>query len=1095
MSANNNSSEVAGANEDDASTQTNFSDFSDNTGADAELMNISEELCDEPADTLDDTTPAEYTDKNTATLVFACGAVPSFPDEDEDGDEPSVMTDGGRDTQVVRYVEYQGDGYIVEDAMTNDLLLLTQPGEGFIEAPVEECTPTNVSGDPLDIDGTLKPRSLFADFDHDYSYRERGFDDNDDDDEEKTVMTDGGIGTEEDRVEDHNGLGFGGDTDTVDEDEDDDGPSLDGMFEKDTCVVCEEEVKKDNTEDTRYDSYGRYCNNCPHPEPEMVECTVCEEEVKDWNADDTQYGIVCDDCPKPGVEDGDTDVDGIEDDRNWLQKLSQKEVEEQSLSEQHAIAMTRGDVEAVEELDWRDPADIPDEHLPGAEIPWEWMDKAIDQEPGSMGSVILADTKGKINSTVREWILNRLEYDYSWMFMVDDEQGVEELRLYEDDVGFYMKGGERRLTSILTKNVPSADSKDETEILRKIKGRNTTLLDNTDAATFDDMLVNAKDCVINISNYNEQTGEYETMEHDPKYNFIYGLGANYDANADTSEVEKFLDEITDENRPQDKLVLEEMLGDCLTPHYRRKWVGFLHGPGDNGKSVLMNSWREMLEPANVSPVKLDKLINNNFAGYLIAREGGKLANMSAEIKATAINDFTLIKTLSGNDPEYFEGKGTNGFSELNTSKLIFAMNDPPVIESQKRAAKKRVTHIRMPYEFTYDPQEPMQKMKDPGKEAQLTTQDNLNAWLQVALNGLRRMQEAEEREEIPFSLGETREEHFDRYQMQSDTLKAFATTCLENSNKTYSDGVMLYLTKDEMYSAYKSYCNAESEKVMAEKSFKNQFVKTSLEVNKTYRPPTNHHDNTGRPPSYGRMLFTEEGMKYMPVSVKQRFADLFGDRMGFIGDDDDGTSRENDAADGRVTEYSELGDGDHVTVEGTVTDSDHGGDSMEYKVELTAPETNGNDMLEQAWVCAWESTNPPEKPAKGERVVVGAVRFESGDKWGDQLHITDETFIDVLPESDWTPQEPDDVLGKPKTTEDISTVEDDVSLRPSEEMQNRVKTALRFYKDDPVSVNVLAGEVTELNGDVEIVLGMLCDDGVAEHCDDRMYRFIGGDGQ
>lgn len=121
---------------------------------------------------------------------------------------------------------------------------------------------------------------------------------------------------------------------------------------------------------------------------------------------------------------------------------------------------------------------------------------------------------------------------------------------------------------------------------------------------------------------------------------MYALAARVDVDADTTDVEDFLGEITRDDRPADKKILEEMLGDCLTPHYRRRWIGMLYGPGANGKSVFLNCGRAMLGSENVSAVKLDKLVNNRFAGYDIVREGGKLANMSAEISGNKISDST-----------------------------------------------------------------------------------------------------------------------------------------------------------------------------------------------------------------------------------------------------------------------------------------------------------------------------------------------------------------------------------------------------------------------------------------------------------------------
>lgn len=474
---------------------------------------------------------------------------------------------------------------------------------------------------------------------------------------------------------------------------------------------------------------------------------------------------------------------------------------------------------------------------------------------------------------------------------------------------------------------------------------------------------------------------------------------------------------------------------------------------------------------------------------------------------------------------------------------MFAMNNPPVIEEMKRSAADRITHVRLPYEFVWNPDEddPMQKRWDPDKEDQLTTQENLDAWLAVALRGLRRMQENEEEGDTPFSLPESREEHFERYQMQSDTLKGFVLSSLQNVRPKYDDGVKPYITKDEMYSAYKNYCNEHDEDIMAEGTFKDKFLEVPLNINKNYRPPKNHYDNSGRPPAYGGLAPTAEGLQYMPVDVRKRFAELYSDQLDFDFDDEDDDSNDPDSGDGgdssadgsdgdtddgqsastddesdstddsagsdasresdrggRVTQYDEMDDGDHVQVEGTVTDVEDGPDAMDYKLELTAPQTDENDVLGVVQVCAWSSVSPPDPPSKGERVIVCAARFETDEKWGDQLHVTDESVIDVLPEDEWTQQEADDVIGTPKTVDDVSVPdEDDLDVAPTESEKTAIKSAIRGETDeDGVSVSVLYGRVNDMpNGDVQFVLSHLVEEGVVERVDEDHYRFVGGEGE
>ena len=90
--------------------------------------------------------------------VFRVGAGgPPVFDDDADEDDDRLVADGGRDAvkfaEDVDYVEYDGNGYLVYGAVTREKLEICQVNKRPITVPVDECTPTDVRGTPLNDNG------------------------------------------------------------------------------------------------------------------------------------------------------------------------------------------------------------------------------------------------------------------------------------------------------------------------------------------------------------------------------------------------------------------------------------------------------------------------------------------------------------------------------------------------------------------------------------------------------------------------------------------------------------------------------------------------------------------------------------------------------------------------------------------------------------------------------------------------------------------------------------------------------------------------------------------------------------------------------
>ncbi len=512
----------------------------------------------------------------------------------------------------------------------------------------------------------------------------------------------------------------------------------------------------------------------------------------------------------------------------------------------------------------------------GAGLPWDDITKLYDDNNGDLG---------------RWHAANRLDQEHSWMFVRSEEQDLEELRWYDPEEGIYVGGGEYRVTQLLDKHLKQhATQHEANEVTAKLKARNETPLATTNAG--DRELRCVENGVLDLRSM-------DLLEHDPDYRFTRKLNARWDTGVDTSEVREFVRDITKHER--DALVLEEMFGDCLAPHYDRQWFGVLYGDGANGKSVALNCLRTVLGSENVAAESLHDIAETRWSGASIAGEYGSLANIDPDIEARKIHDAAPIKNLTGGDATSMERKGRDKFDATNTAKMLFAANKPAIFAERVNAIVRRIKPLELPY--TFKPESEIGesspnawKPRDPKIQERLTTDDARAAWLQVMADALCRL-----RDNNGFCYEETQQELFDEYQAEADTLWSFQKSCIQNLRVQYTDNdAAVYLTVEELHSMYASYCQERDERAMDQAAFARELNKTGLHEMETFYP-----NRTGQVAARKFLTPTEEGWEYARTSTRKRF-ELHVDEVEVPNlettDDDDGS----DDAESEGEEVSRL---------------------------------------------------------------------------------------------------------------------------------------------------------------------------------------------
>lgn len=278
--------------------------------------------------------------------------------------------------------------------------------------------------------------------------------------------------------------------------------------------------------------------------------------------------------------------------------------------------------------------------------------------------------------------------------------------------------------------------------------------------------------------------KYELKEHTPEELITTRLPVKYDPNADCPKIKKFLREVLHaENIP----VIQEVVGYCLLKDYRFAKAVMLLGPGENGKSTLLNLIEALLGKKNIASPALQDLLYNRFAK---AELYGKLANTHADIPAIKLVQTGAFKMLTGHDTIYMEQKHKDPFYGKNYAKLLYSANKLPVTKDITRAFFRRWIIIDFPNSFPED-----DPRRDENLLEKLTTPEELSGFLNWALKGLKRLLKKGR-----FTRTKTRAEVEERWITETDSLLAFVRHEVEENPQSF-------VTVDDFYRAYQEYCS------------------------------------------------------------------------------------------------------------------------------------------------------------------------------------------------------------------------------------------------------------------------------------------------
>lgn len=193
----------------------------------------------------------------------------------------------------------------------------------------------------------------------------------------------------------------------------------------------------------------------------------------------------------------------------------------------------------------------------------------------------------------------------------------------------------------------------------------------------------ADEPVVNLANGMLDLRTGELRPHDPAYLSSVQLPVAWDPDATCPTYEAWAaaqigDQLDD---------LEEVASTMLDPSRCPPKAIFLYGPSRSGKSTFLRLLKQVAGEANTSAVTLQQLSDDRFAS---ANVYAKVLNCAADLPAAHVNDLSVFKMLTGEDPITANRKYGKQFVFTNRALFAFSANEIPTVGETSGAYFERV---------------------------------------------------------------------------------------------------------------------------------------------------------------------------------------------------------------------------------------------------------------------------------------------------------------------------------------------------------------------------------------------------------------------
>jgi P4 family phage/plasmid primase-like protien len=290
----------------------------------------------------------------------------------------------------------------------------------------------------------------------------------------------------------------------------------------------------------------------------------------------------------------------------------------------------------------------------------------------------------------------------------------------------------------------------------------------------------------------------------------------YDPNMQCPNIVAFLKSILLNDKEID--VMEEVAGFTLYRNYFLEKAFMFLGSGRNGKGKYLLLLKHFLGKDNTSAIPVSHFDKDLFSVGEIFK---KNANMCGDLSKEALTHSGTFKSVVARDNLSVPRKYKTRVSFVNYAKLIFATNELPMTFDITDAFFDRWIIITFPYRFL--PQKDIDglkeeekkniKLQDPEIIDKLTTQDELSGFLNLALEGLKRIKENKS-----FSFSPSTESIKRQWFRKSDSFLAFVMDKVEVAYDSF-------ITKKALKQDYVQYCLKHKLSISSDKAINSIITK------------------------------------------------------------------------------------------------------------------------------------------------------------------------------------------------------------------------------------------------------------------------------
>ncbi|MBQ7168452.1 MAG: toprim domain-containing protein [Synergistaceae bacterium] len=227
-----------------------------------------------------------------------------------------------------------------------------------------------------------------------------------------------------------------------------------------------------------------------------------------------------------------------------------------------------------------------------------------------------------------------------------------------------------------------------------VSGRMISLMRHVAAKRWNDGQYNTQ----NVINFSNGVLDMETMTfggHSPSYMSSIQLTRCYDPDARCDTWLRVLGEIT-EGREDKMRLLQQMAGYIFWPDNRLETAFILKGSGSNGKSVIIETLRYVLDPRNCSEVDLSKM-GDNFAPMALRNS---LVNFCTETNVDLKASESAIKKVISGETIMAAHKGVDAVAFVPRCKLWCSCNTFMASKDTTYAFMRRLKIMEFSRTFT-----------------------------------------------------------------------------------------------------------------------------------------------------------------------------------------------------------------------------------------------------------------------------------------------------------------------------------------------------------------------------------------------------------